>query len=1027
MARNQRTLVSFMLAGVCSAGWACARAPAHNSLDEARATALAVVSERRPLASRFTGETSRRVRPSSRESAGAHSTIGLEEAARIERLARGRTDVAAQSALAAAYLADDDVERAIRLLESCAARERGNAAVLNDLAAAYLLRSSVQRRADDLIRALTFAGRAIRLSSGLIEARFNRAQALDSLGLPAARDAWRDYASRDADSVWGRHARSRGDMSRQQRATQWDDIRQKLEAGSLAPAAVEARGQTQGIREYIEIDLLGRWGSLESTNAAGAQAALSSARVLAERLSVITGDRLPLESVQAVDRSTGSRRDTLARGHAAWSEGFALYDKDQREQSRPLLATAAAQLRAGGSPMWAWPELQGAVLDYHAARFDEALRRLGAVRVYADAGQFVSLGARARWVEAITLTQQGELDASLRKMQEAAATFEKLGEIENVVAIAGTTANSLRILGDAREAWTAVHQALTGLDAVRRPVRRYVLVHNAALLAFRMGFDEAAADLSRASVAQARSAQRPGPILEALTWTAAIDASLGDADQAWHGIREAERLLPEITDPVLRVPLAADIAFARSAALERSSPHEAATAAGMAVEVFSHRNPPMAFNVLPVKVRAERAAGRPELARRTLMSGIALFEERLRKLPIERFRISYFDNAWELYATAAQLELNADRQDAAFGYFERGRSRVLLENLTRSDAVVGLVAMQRAIPPGVTVVAYTSLHDELVTWVVSSRARALHRQPVPRASLEAEIESYAARVKTVDAQPAGTLERVLLEPWIRRITAGSTIAFVLDGALHRLAFAGLRVGDQYLVERHPISLIPSVSTYLALARSRPPAPPSAPRSALLVNAGEVNDPEHRLPNLPAVDLEIQEARRAYAAVSVIAGAAATPEKLTGLADSHDVVHFGGHAVANEEFPLRSSLVLPGGKRLTVEQLSRLAWRRVRLVVLAACSTARGPIWRGEGVLSLARPFLAAGVPTVAATLADVDDRVSGRLFAIFHREIGRGASPAQALRVAQMALLKTGAAGERAVAAWAPFVVIGVP
>jgi hypothetical protein len=43
-----------------------------------------------------------------------------------------------------------------------------------------------------------------------------------------------------------------------------------------------------------------------------------------------------------------------------------------------------------------------------------------------------------------------------------------------------------------------------------------------------------------------------------------------------------------------------------------------------------------------------------------------------------------------------------------------------------------------------------------------------------------------------------------------------------------------------------------------------------------------------------------------------------------------------------------------------------------MVVLAACNTGRGAVSASEGAMSAARPFLALGVPRVAATLWPID-------------------------------------------------------
>src|SRR5262249_30179057 len=97
----------------------------------------------------------------------------------------------------------------------------------------------------------------------------------------------------------------------------------------------------------------------------------------------------------------------------------------------------------------------------------------------------------------------------------------------------------------------------------------------------------------------------------------------------------------------------------------------------------------------------------------------------------------------------------------------------------------------------------------------------------------------------------------------------------------------------------------------------------------------------------------------------------------------------------------------------------------KLVVLGACRTSVGRIRRGEGVFSLARPFLAAGVPTVVASLWDVDDRASRRLLVALHRALPRSANVAEALRRAQLELMGDVDPRLQTPAAWAAFTTIG--
>ena len=106
-------------------------------------------------------------------------------------------------------------------------------------------------------------------------------------------------------------------------------------------------------------------------------------------------------------------------------------------------------------------------------------------------------------------------------------------------------------------------------------------------------------------------------------------------------------------------------------------------------------------------------------------------------------------------------------------------------------------------------------------------------------------------------------------------------------------------------------------------------------------------------------------------------------------------------------------------------MSRQSLPRTRVVVLAACRTAVGGASRVEGALSLGRPFLAAGVPDVVASVWDIDDSVSRRFFIAFHHALVTEGDPVLALRTAQVALLRGDDASLAHPASWAPFICMG--
>ena len=283
---------------------------------------------------------------------------------------------------------------------------------------------------------------------------------------------------------------------------------------------------------------------------------------------------------------------------------------------------------------------------------------------------------------------------------------------------------------------------------------------------------------------------------------------------------------------------------------------------------------------------------------------------------------------------------------------------------------------------------------------------------------------------TRDAPELTGLYDALIRPIARTLQPGTRLAVVPDGVLHGVPFAALirRESRRYLVEDFPIQVTPSMTVFQMSTNGRIAPSPSGELSALIVgNPGARSS--STAANLPAAEAEAKTIAAMYRNVELLVGSDATKARLVAEASRYDVVHFAGHAVPNEDYPGLSRLLLSGdgetAEALFAHEIGALRWDRTRLVVLAACRTNAGRIRRGEGVFSLARPFIAAGVPAVVASLTDVDDRASQRLFVAFHLALRHGQTPMEALRSAQLGALAEADPFLQAPANWASFTAIG--
>jgi CHAT domain-containing protein len=178
--------------------------------------------------------------------------------------------------------------------------------------------------------------------------------------------------------------------------------------------------------------------------------------------------------------------------------------------------------------------------------------------------------------------------------------------------------------------------------------------------------------------------------------------------------------------------------------------------------------------------------------------------------------------------------------------------------------------------------------------------------------------------------------------------------------------------------------------------------------------------------LPRARIEAQEiVRRVGGSSELLVGDAATEGafKQATLRD-YGVIHLAAHALVDHETPERSAIVLAAGSEedglLQMREIVDLDLDR-GVVVLSACRSAAGPQIEGEGVMSLARAFFAAGAATVVGSLWPLRDDEAEPLFREFYDRLARGETVSAAMAGARRARIRAAAPP----ASWAGVIVLG--
>jgi CHAT domain-containing protein len=924
-----------------------------------------------------------------------------------------------------------DVDGALSLLRDAAA-ESDSPLHWSDLSAAYLVKAdrTPARRIEYLARGFDAASRSLRLQ-GTPEALFNRTLALEGLSRYVAEPApWAEYLRLESDQQW--LAAANRFMAAQQpfedAAVRWAarrrDLRTHLANRDVAFVRDTVSEFPEASREHFEEELLLGWAeSRQRGDDAAAARVIEEARLLTNELAQFTGDRMTADEVEVL----GAASETVARGYRAYISGVGLYESNKYQQARAAFVQAHADF--AGNPYRYWALARRATVDFLLRDVAASESALVEVETYARAHRYRSLLAWTLWVRGLIFLQQWRLSEALAAFEQGARDSEATRQRELAVSLYHLLANNLRTLGEQQRSWEYIGKTLEGLTIVRKPVRRYISFYNATLFATSQGLTEAALVFQNAAVREATKAT-PEVKIDALTQRAGVHLRRGDRTTAARDLTEAADLLANVSEGSLQRYLKADIDVLYAQLHIGDKPGEAAARVHDAIRFFDKVEPARIPRLYLDLARSHLAGNHTTEAAAAMTQGIERLEAQQAGLQEEALKISYFDESWALFdeMVALQLTRMGDKA-AAFDFAERSRARSLLAASERTDAPrpLTLPALHRAIPADAQLVYYYVLPQKLLVWLIDSSGSRLIEQPLDAGRLTRHAAQFRDGASAGDVRRAvnDELYDVLWTP-VRRSNDGTkTVVIVADGELQQVPFAALRNPEtgRYVVEDYTLVQAPSASFFVTTAERAATLPPGA-SSALLIGNPTTADGTP----LPAAEREAAQAAQFYPEREILIGAMATKAAFIDRAPRYDVVHFGGHALPNPEYPLLSRLMLASEREddaLFAHEISRLRFSRTRLVILAACSTARGAVSRGEGPLSVARPFLAGGVPVVIASQWDVDDRATAELFLAFHREFAVSKNPANALRKAQLELLRNAESVFSSPASWGAFVALG--
>lgn len=1044
-------------------------------------------AQERPLEARLTGGFPYAPYRAQRGAGGGVVNATLLTFAREKLLSAVLQEGSAEAhhALGLAYLAEHRYEEALEHLENAMAQDPDNPRLDCDLGAAYLQKGQRDDSMADLARAIEHFTRAWQRDSSLLEALFNRALCYQKMFLFWQAEAdWQQYLQLDPHSPWADEARHYLEAIKQKQkavSQSQEEIQQQFldayRAGDEAtvrrlvdqyPAHLEPLFE-RTVSEYLTL----------STGGAPAEGAekWALAQVLGQWFGQLKGDRYYQDVVEELSAATPQQKEVIRQGQQLYDRAQALYGQSEYQSALTLHRQARAAFAATEQTT------KVEVTDYwigntlcQQLHFKRGVKTLRQVVATSQARHHKTLQARALVKMGMGYLNLDQPWLDERVTRQGLKLYQDLhhhvGTLDCLVSLAWDAEE----YGDYEQALKLYQQAG---DIVYQygwePMKLAQLYALAAKALNQMQRHLAAVASQQEAVRfalQSRQNQLIASKLSELGW---LYGRLGRPSTGLTQVQAALNYAGRIADALTREGTQAYALFARGQ-LQAEQGHwtQALDALNQALHIFTAQgNHYFAAQVRQAKVKPLIQLRQIEAAEAELNASLNLLEQRRRSLVYQEQRNTFYAQASTVYETAVWFQFFI-KQDpvAAFNAAEMSRARSLLDllqmveklplapdrldlALSGSSEPMRLTQIQAALPARTQLVEYAVIPNHgLIIWVVTSERLHVAYRPISEAELTQLVEDFRRAIERKSKLPvvhqlAERLHEVLIDPVKQYLTPDQQLCFIPDKGLYYVPFAALRdaASGTYLIEQYALLSSPSASVYVqCLQSARARAAAGRPTTMLSVGNPWFNRARFpRLPELQEAEWEAQRCAQYYPGAKVLTQHQATEAVVTTQMPSAEIVNLAVHSLVDEYNPMLSRLILsptelrgkpeaemarapmdPDDGVLHAYEIYSLAFPRTQLVVLSACQSGVGRYYQGEGMMGIARPFLARGVPAVIASLWAVESRATAQLIERFHQHRQeRHQSFSQALRRAQLDHLPDASSAYGHPYFWSSFVLMG--
>lgn len=881
-----------------------------------------------------------------------------------------------------------------------------------------------------LIEALETLGPLASQAPDHPEIAFNLALTLDALSLTKiAAPAWQEFLTWHMGDAWEPEARQRLD-AHQTLPTPIDwtplDPTQTLEIGEgLEWDTALADGLLNGRSFFLE-KCLWSWSFFTlQGDQTRSERAFHLSQAVASAVDSIHSDPICKDILAQLkkDQAPAIQQFTTALLH--FRSGA--YEKSyQALTSMPRLAN---------EPLQNWAGYYHALILYQNHKFTESLEQLQRLL---DRNTHPYLTAECLKLQGLIHGHQNNIYLYLKYSTEALLAAEPLKNDLITGAIRKNQVEAFQILGledRAIEMYLAQFLATRGRGPAT--IQRLVAGQLGQLFMDR-GQPYAASFFFDEMVAWARVEGKPASLAQALRFREKAFLQAGIPRESSQAVLdEARQLARKISSQETQANVLAEIELVRGISLATTNPRQAQEHLRKAFTYFEkERSITRLVEVDLWLARCQSQLGNLESSQANYLQGIERVESLRERVLEGQFRISFLDHSLLIFEELVALYLENEQPDLALATAERSRARFLLDHQRYPQAVASLSEeLREKIPEDTLLVAYFTTPEDTHYWVFSRGNHSFGKLELASSELDQQLEGLALDLDQSQKPSALStkvemLSMVLFQPFSKDFQSKKNLVIVPHRTLWSFPFSASRLNDRFLLEDHTLTLAPSLLHYLGSLRQAE-SHGTRERNHLLAIGNPTFDPylSHGKPRLPGAEIEAASLTN-YPTRSVLLTQHATPSRMLEGIGQADVVHYAGHVEFVPHNPLGSMLLLaPEANhtgQLKAHEIYRQRFQRPQVLVLAGCESGRTGHSISEGGGDMARAFLAAGIPSVIATLREISDTQNQAFVQTLHGYLRKGLSPSEALRQTQLEHLNTGDPWQTG-AMWWRYQTFGLP